>query len=37
LKIPLEKININGGAVSMGHPVGMSGARILLHLANILT
>ena len=27
LKIPLDKININGGAVSMGHPIGASGAR----------
>ncbi|MDZ7577511.1 MAG: acetyl-CoA C-acetyltransferase [Candidatus Nanopelagicales bacterium] len=26
-------INVNGGAVAMGHPVGMSGARIVLHLA----
>ena len=26
-------VNVNGGAISMGHPVGMSGARIALHLA----
>jgi acetyl-CoA C-acetyltransferase len=26
-------VNVNGGAISMGHPVGMSGARIVLHLA----
>jgi acetyl-CoA C-acetyltransferase len=26
-------VNVNGGAISMGHPVGASGARILLHLA----
>ncbi len=26
-------VNVNGGAISMGHPVGMSGARITLHLA----
>jgi acetyl-CoA C-acetyltransferase len=26
-------VNMNGGAISMGHPVGASGARILLHLA----
>jgi acetyl-CoA C-acetyltransferase len=27
------KVNVNGGAISMGHPIGMSGARIVLHLA----
>ena len=26
-------MNVNGGAISMGHPVGMSGARIVLALA----
>ncbi|MES2141610.1 MAG: acetyl-CoA C-acetyltransferase [Pseudomonadota bacterium] len=29
-------ININGGAIAMGHPVGASGARIVLHLAHVL-
>ncbi|MCW4355454.1 acetyl-CoA C-acetyltransferase [Hoyosella sp. YIM 151337] len=28
-----EKVNVNGGAIAMGHPLGMSGARIVLHLA----
>lgn len=28
-----EKVNVNGGAIAIGHPLGMSGARILLHLA----
>lgn len=28
-----EIVNVNGGAIAMGHPIGMSGARILLHLA----
>ena len=28
-----ENVNVNGGAISMGHPVGMSGARLVLHLA----
>ena len=28
-----DKVNVNGGAIAMGHPVGMSGARIVLHLA----
>jgi len=33
LEIPAEKVNVNGGAIALGHPVGMSGARIVLHLA----
>ena len=33
LGIPLEKINVNGGAIALGHPLGMSGARIVAHLA----
>jgi acetyl-CoA C-acetyltransferase len=28
-----EKVNVNGGAVALGHPIGMSGARLVLHLA----
>ena len=32
-----ENVNVNGGAISMGHPVGMSGARLVLHLALELT
>ncbi len=32
LNIPIEKINISGGAVSLGHPIGASGARILTTL-----
>ena len=36
LNIPHEKININGGAVSLGHPIGASGARILVTLLNAL-
>ena len=35
-EIPLEKLNIHGGGVSLGHPVGASGARIVLHLAKVL-
>ena len=31
-----EQLNIDGGAVALGHPVGASGARIVLHLAHIL-
>uniref|UniRef100_T1J1T1 acetyl-CoA C-acetyltransferase n=1 Tax=Strigamia maritima TaxID=126957 RepID=T1J1T1_STRMM len=36
LNIPHDKVNIHGGAVSLGHPIGMSGARIVLHLAHVL-
>ena len=31
-----QRVNVNGGAVSLGHPLGASGARITLTLANIL-
>jgi acetyl-CoA C-acetyltransferase len=33
LGVDREKVNVNGGAISLGHPIGMSGARIALHLA----
>ncbi|MBA2769235.1 MAG: acetyl-CoA C-acetyltransferase [Sporichthyaceae bacterium] len=33
LELTAENVNVNGGAISMGHPVGMSGARLVLHLA----
>ena len=33
LGIDPEKVNVNGGAIALGHPIGMSGARITLHLA----
>ena len=32
LKIPKEKLNVNGGAIALGHPIGASGARILVTL-----
>lgn len=35
-EIPYERLNIDGGGVSLGHPVGASGARIILHLSKIL-
>ena len=35
-EIPPERLNIHGGGVSLGHPVGASGARIVLHLAKVL-
>lgn len=31
-----DKLNVDGGAIALGHPVGASGARIVLHLLNIL-
>ncbi|MET9498579.1 acetyl-CoA C-acetyltransferase [Streptomyces sp. NPDC006552] len=33
LGVSAEKVNVNGGAIALGHPIGMSGARIVLHLA----
>jgi acetyl-CoA C-acetyltransferase len=34
--IPRDRLNIHGGAIALGHPVGTSGNRIVLHLANAL-
>jgi acetyl-CoA C-acetyltransferase len=31
LGIPWERLNVNGGAISVGHPYGMSGARLVGH------
>jgi acetyl-CoA C-acetyltransferase len=28
-----DKVNVNGGAIAVGHPIGMSGSRLVLHLA----
>ena len=36
LKIDEDKVNIHGGAVSLGHPIGASGARVLVTLLNAL-
>ena len=33
LGVPPKKVNVNGGAIALGHPVGASGARLVLHLA----
>jgi len=33
LGIDPDRVNVNGGAIALGHPIGMSGARITLHLA----
>ena len=32
----LDKINLNGGAIALGHPLGCSGARILVTLMNVM-
>jgi acetyl-CoA C-acetyltransferase len=34
LGIPWEKLNVNGGAIALGHPFGMTGARIMTTLLN---
>ncbi len=36
LQIPIEKVNIHGGSVALGHPIGASGARILTTLIHAL-
>lgn len=36
LKLPTDRINVHGGAVSLGHPLGASGARILTTLTQVL-
>ena len=33
LQVGEDKVNVNGGAIALGHPIGMSGARLVLHLA----
>lgn len=32
LELPMDKVNVNGGAVAIGHPIGASGARIFTTL-----
>ncbi|GAB6147823.1 thiolase family protein [Stetteria hydrogenophila] len=36
LGIPYEKLNVHGGAIAIGHPLGMSGARVTIELLNVL-
>ena len=36
MKLDASKVNVNGGAVSLGHPLGCSGARIVVTLINVL-
>jgi acetyl-CoA C-acetyltransferase len=35
-QVDTDKLNVDGGAIALGHPVGASGARIVLHLLNTL-
>jgi acetyl-CoA C-acetyltransferase len=36
LGLDFEKVNVNGGAVALGHPLGSSGSRIMVTLVNVL-
>ncbi|MBV8280709.1 MAG: acetyl-CoA C-acyltransferase, partial [Candidatus Eremiobacteraeota bacterium] len=36
LDVPYEKLNVNGGAIALGHPLGSSGSRIIVTLLNAL-
>ncbi len=36
LGVPYEKLNVHGGAIAVGHPLGMSGTRITIELINVL-
>lgn len=36
LEIPAERVNVNGGAIALGHPIGASGARVLVTLLHAL-
>lgn len=34
--VPMDRLNVDGGAIACGHPVGASGARVILHLLHVL-
>ena len=36
LNLSSDKVNVNGGSVSLGHPLGSSGSRIIVTLINVL-
>lgn len=36
LGVPLDRVNVHGGAIALGHPLGQSGARLVVHLAHEL-
>lgn len=35
-ELPMDKLNVNGGAIALGHPIGASGTRVLLHVIDEL-
>lgn len=35
-EIPMERLNVNGGGIAMGHPVGSTGSRLVVTLAHEL-
>jgi acetyl-CoA C-acetyltransferase len=37
MKLDNDKVNVNGGAVALGHPLGASGARIVVTLLHVLS
>jgi acetyl-CoA C-acetyltransferase len=36
LDVPLEKVNVNGGGIALGHPIGATGTRLMTTLLNEL-
>lgn len=36
LDLDITKVNVHGGAVALGHPIGCSGARVIISLMNVL-
>lgn len=36
LDLDVNKVNVHGGAVALGHPIGASGARIIMSLMNVM-
>lgn len=36
LDLEYDRVNVHGGAVALGHPIGMSGARIIISLMSVL-
>jgi len=36
MELDPERVNLHGGAVALGHPLGMSGARVIMSLMNVL-
>jgi acetyl-CoA C-acetyltransferase len=36
LDLDPSKVNLHGGAVALGHPIGMSGSRVIISLMNVL-